>query len=194
MTMKNKRKARPSTQRGFSMIELVVVVGIILLLSAISVPNIMRSMNIYRLNATATSLQNIIEVARFNAVRLNTSISVRQTVVSGQPAFYVDLANGAYVSTDPVFLVPNYVQVTPTGAPAASTTGLPNTNALGSGCIAFNSRGVVDYTTCGGGVQSVWYISLGMIGTNAGYRAITVTPMGQAKVWSATGSGGWSAM
>ncbi|HET7105249.1 MAG TPA: prepilin-type N-terminal cleavage/methylation domain-containing protein [Candidatus Acidoferrum sp.] len=188
---------RLSTQRGFSLIELVVVLGIMMVLSAISVPSIVRSMNIYRMNSTATSLQNLVEVARFNAVRRNTSISIRQAVVSGQAAYYVDLANGPYVGTDPVFLVPNYVQMSPAGAPAASTTGLANTAALGAGCITFNSRGVVDYTTCGGGVPKVWFISMGLMGSaniNVGFRAITVTTMGQAKVWTAPASGTWGAM
>jgi len=192
--MKNMPTNRLSPQRGFSLIELVVVLGIMMVLSAVSVPGIVRSINIYRMNTTATALQNLVEVARFNAVRRNSSVSIRQAVVSGQAAYYVDLANGAYVGTDPVFLVPNYVQMTPLGAPAASTTGLANTAALGAGCITFNSRGVVDYTTCGGGVPKVWFVSMGSANTNIGFRAITVTPMGQAKVWTAPPSGTWSRM
>ena len=133
-------------------------------------------MSIYQLNAASTSLQNLIEVARFNAVRRNTTISLRQTLVSGQAAFYVDLANsGSYANTDPVYIVPTTVQVAPAAAPAAATTGLANTRALDGGCISFNSRGVVDYTNCGGGAQSVWFISLGLTNNVGGYRAITLS-------------------
>jgi prepilin-type N-terminal cleavage/methylation domain-containing protein len=189
--MKTMTKNRLSTQRGFSMLELVVVLSVMLVLSAITLPNAMRSMNLYRLNAATTAVQNIIESARFNAVRLNTKISLRQTVIAGQTAFYVDLGGGAYVSTDPVYLLPKTVQVAPVGAPAAASTGLANTAALGAGCITFTARGVVDYSTCGGGVQSVWFISLGSTGTNSGYRAVTVTPMGQAKTWGGTAGGTW---
>jgi len=175
------------------MLELVIAVSVMLVLSAITLPSAVQSLSNYRLNAATTSLQNIIETARFNAVRLNTKISLRQTVLSGQTAFYVDLTGGGYVNTDPIYLLPKNVQVAPAGAPAASTTGLANTAALGAGCITFTSRGVVDYTTCGGGVQSVWFISLGSVGTNASYRAITVTPMGQAKTWGGTGAA-WGSM
>jgi hypothetical protein len=71
---------------------------------------------------------------------------------------------------------------------------LANTAALGGGCISFNSRGVVDYTNCGGGVQSVWFISLGLTNNIGGYRAVTLTPMGQAKSWTAPASGTWGVM
>jgi type IV fimbrial biogenesis protein FimT len=192
--MKNMPKDRLSVQSGFSMVELVVVLGVMLVLSAIGLPRLVTSMSVYKVNVAASSLQNLIEVARFNAVRRNTTISLRQTLVNGQAAFYVDLAGGAYVNTDPVYIVPTTVQLAPAGAPAASTTGLANTAALGGGCISFNSRGVVDYTTCGGGVQSVWFISLGLTNNNGGFRAITVTPMGQAKSWTAPTGGTWSTM
>ena len=194
MTMKKMTPNRSSNQRGFSLVELVIVVAIMLVLSAITVPSVVRSMSAYRLNVATTALQNIVESARFNAVRRNTFVSLRQTAVGGQPAFYVDLGGGAYVATDPVFILPNYIQVAPAGAPAASTTGLPNTAALGGGCITFNARGVVDYTTCGGGVQSVWFISLGSKTVSSGFRAVTVTPMGQAKTWMAPASGTWHLM
>jgi len=178
------------------MIEIVVVVALMMVLSAIAVPSVLQSMSVYRLNSTATSVQNLIEVARFNAVRRNTTVSFRNTTLGGQTAFYVDLTNsGAYAAgTDPVFYVPTYALIAPAAAPAASTTGLANTAALGNGCISFNSRGVVDYTTCGAGVQSVWFISLGLANGTGGYRAITLTPMGQAKSWTASAGGNWGTM
>jgi type II secretory pathway pseudopilin PulG len=177
------------------MIELCVVLAIMLVLSAIGLPRIVTSMSVYKLNAASTSLQNLIEVARFNAVRRNTTISLRQTLINGQAAFYVDIPNsGVYVNTDPVYIVPTIVRIAPAGAPAAATTGLANTQALGGGCISFNSRGVVDYTNCGGGVQSVWFISLSLTNNNGGYRAITLTPMGQAKSWTAPVGGNWGTM
>jgi len=177
------------------MVELVVVMGIMMVLAAIALPSFSQSMAAYRLNSATTGLQNIIETARFNAVRRNTEIDLRQTVVNGRTYFYVDLAkNATYVNTDPTYAVPTYVQLAPAGAPAASTTGLPNTKALGNGCIGFNAQGVAVYTTCGGGVQSVWFLSLGVANGAGGYRAITVTTMGQAKSWGGSASGSWKAM
>jgi len=193
--MKNMPTDRLSTQRGFSMVELSLVLGLMLVLSAIGLPRLINSLSVFKLNTASTSMQNLIEQTRFNAVRRNTTISLRQTLINGQAAFYVDIPNsGAYVNTDPTYVVPTTVQIAPAAAPAATTTGLANTAALGGGCISFNSRGVVDYTNCGGGVQSVWFISLGLTNGTGGYRAITLTPMGQAKSWTAPASGAWGMM
>ena len=193
--MKNMPTDRLSTQRGFSMVELSLVLGLMLVLSAIGLPRLINSLSVFKLNTASTSMQNLIEQTRFNAVRRNTTISLRQTLINGQAAFYVDIPNsGAYVNTDPTYVVPTTVQIAPAAAPAATTTGLANTAALGGGCISFNSRGVVDYTNCGGGVQSVWFISLGLTNGTGGYRAITLTPMGQAKSWTAPASGTWGTM
>jgi prepilin-type N-terminal cleavage/methylation domain-containing protein len=194
-TMKTMQKDRHSTQRGFSLVELVVVMGLMLVLSAIAVPSVLSSISAYRLNDAATSMQNIVEVARLNAIRRNTEIDLRQAVINGQTVFYVDLQkNLAYVNTDPAYFVPLNVQLAPGGAPAAGTTGLANTAALGGGCIGFNSRGTVTYATCGAGVQSVWFLSMQLTNGTAGFRAITVTPMGQAKSWTAQAGGTWSRM
>jgi hypothetical protein len=177
------------------MVEICVVLGLMLVLSAIGLPSLLNSLTVYKLNTASTSLQNLMEQTRYSAVRRNTTISLRQTLINGQAAFYVDIPNsGAYVDTDPTYVVPTTVQITPAGAPAAATTGLANTAALGAGCISFNSRGVVDYTNCGGGVQSVWFISLGATNGTGGYRAITLTPMGQAKCWTAPAGGSWGMM
>jgi type II secretory pathway pseudopilin PulG len=186
---------RLSTQRGFSLLELVIVIGMMMVLSAIAIPSVLQSVSVYHLNDAATSMQNIVEVARFNAIRHNTQLNLRQAVVGGQTVFYVDVAkSSAYVNTDPAYFVPVSVQLAPGGAPAAGTTGLANTAALGGGCIGFNSRGLVDYSTCGAGVQKVWFISIGLTNGTGGFRAVTVTPMGQAKSWAGQAGGAWGKM
>jgi prepilin-type N-terminal cleavage/methylation domain-containing protein len=194
--MKKNSKHYFSTERGFSLVELVVVVAMMLTLSAIAVPSVMQSIGVYRLNVAATSLQNIAEVTRFSAIRRNTQINLRQTTLNGQKLFYVDLnGTGSYTNTDPSYLLPLDMQIAPPGAPAASATQLANTQALSSsGCIGFDSRGIVNYSTCGSGTPVVWFVSIGLSSSNTGYRAVTVSPMGQAKSWTAPSGGIWSTM
>jgi type IV fimbrial biogenesis protein FimT len=189
-----------SRQEGFSLLELVVVMAVMLVLSAVAIPSITQSMRQYRLNVATTNLQNLVEVARYSAIRRNTEVDLRQTTVSGQTVFFVDLAGtptapAALVTTDPQFYVPQGITIAPTGAPA-STTALANTQALGAGCIGFNSRGVVTYTNCGTATPGVvWFLSIGLPTSVAGYRAITVTAMGQTKAWTAAyGSSAWNNM
>src|SRR5260370_16760451 len=90
MTMKNMPKNRLSTQRGFSLIELVVVMGMMAVLSAITMPSALRSMSVYRLNDAATSMQNIVEVARYNAIRYNTHPNLTPPPSADRPAFSHD--------------------------------------------------------------------------------------------------------
>jgi prepilin-type N-terminal cleavage/methylation domain-containing protein len=194
--MKRTQTGRLRTSHGFSIVELATVVAIMLLLSAIALPSVIQSARTYRLNAAATNLQNIIEVARFSAIHKNTQINLRRTTLGGQQLLYVDLAgNSTYTATDPGFLLPADMEFGPAGAPAASTTLLANTQALGAnGCIGFDSRGTVTYSTCGAGVPVVWFISIGLTGFNSSYRAVTVTPMAQAKAWTAPSGGNWNTM
>jgi type IV fimbrial biogenesis protein FimU len=194
--MKRNTKHCFSPERGFSLVELLVVVAVMMALSAIAVPSFMQSIRIYRLNFAATSLQNMVEVTRFSAIRRNTQISLRQTTSNGRTLFYVDLnGTGAYTNTDPTYILPADMQLAPTGAPAASTTNLANAQALSSsGCIGFDSSGVVNYATCGSGTPVVWFVSIGLTSSSTSYRAITVSPMGQAKSWIAPSGGPWNAM
>jgi hypothetical protein len=157
-------------------------------------------MRTYRLNVATTNLQNLVETARYSAIRRNTEVDLRQTVVNGQTVFFVDLvgtaaAPAALANSDPQFYIPQGITITPAGAPA-STTALANTQALGAGCIGFNSRGVLTYTNCGTATPGVvWFVSLGLPTSVAGYRAITVTAMGQTKAWTAAyGSASWNNM
>jgi prepilin-type N-terminal cleavage/methylation domain-containing protein len=184
------------TEHGFSMVELVIALAIMLLLSAIAVPSIVRSIAIYRLNVAATSLQNIVEVARFNAIRRNTQVNLRRTTQAGLELFYVDLQGTSnYVVSDPSYILPADMQVAPAGAPASASTLLPNTQALGAnGCIGFDSRGTINYATCGAGAPVVWFISISLTVPNSSFRAVTVTPMGQAKAWTASGGQTWDTM
>ena len=201
MTMKSDSNRRLSSrQRGFSLLELVVALAIMLVLSAVAIPSIARSMRLYRLNVATTNLQNLVEVARYSAIRRNTEVDLRQAVVNGQTVFFVDLvgtaaAPAALANSDPQFYVPQGITIAPAGAPA-STTALANTQALGAGCIGFNSRGVLTYANCGTATPGVvWFLSIGLPTSVAGYRAITVTAMGQTKAWTAAyGSTTWNNM
>ena len=188
-------------EQGFSAIEVVVVVAVIVILSAVAIPSFINSSRIYRLNSATTSVQNLFELGRMNAVRRNKKISVNRDVVGGRTRLFVDLAGtGAYVNTDPSFLLPADMQLNPSGAPASSTTGLTNMQTLGTtGCIGFDSRGTVAYgtvgaSTCGtAGTAVNWFVSVGLTTSTSWFRAVTVTPMGQAKAWTGSYGGNWYA-
>ncbi|MCH7765411.1 MAG: type II secretion system protein [Acidobacteria bacterium] len=61
-------------QRGFTMLELLVVVFIVLIMSAMAVPALFRSIRGYQLEGAARKVANVIVRARFEAVQRNRRI------------------------------------------------------------------------------------------------------------------------
>ncbi len=58
-------------QRGFSLVELLMVVAISLVIAAVAVPNIMRAMGAYRLRSGIHAQAQVIQRARMEAMKFN---------------------------------------------------------------------------------------------------------------------------
>jgi prepilin-type N-terminal cleavage/methylation domain-containing protein len=184
------RRLRPSHKtRGFSMLELTVTVGIVLILSAITVPALIPAYENYRLSWQATALSSLIQQARYTAVKRNTTIGINVAALGGQKAVYVDLnGNGALDASEPMVLLPSDVTLLPAGtAPGPASTGYAAAVTPGWP-INFNSRGTVS----SGGAATIYILYLGNPNRpDWGFRAVTVTPMGQVKPWGAANNGTW---
>src|SRR5205823_2645935 len=93
MNSRNPDNKHLRPQQGFSLAELMVVVAIILMISAVAVPNVIRGMRLLRLRSTATNAVGIVQQARQLAARNNRNYQVILSVVPGSaiPALCVDL-------------------------------------------------------------------------------------------------------
>src|SRR5215472_4652401 len=69
------RSGTPRTAPGFSVVELMVSICVMLILTAIAIPSLMRSLRIYQLNDSAARLSDMLKFTRFEAVRRNTQMS-----------------------------------------------------------------------------------------------------------------------
>jgi prepilin-type N-terminal cleavage/methylation domain-containing protein len=70
---------KPSNERGFSLTELIVVVGLIGVLSLVAVPSLLTYWQSSSLTAGAEQLASVMNRARQLAVRSNTSVCVERT-------------------------------------------------------------------------------------------------------------------
>ena len=181
---------------GFSFTEILVSLTVILILAAIGLPIVDRSLSAYRLNSAASDIANIFQRTRYEAIKQNTVVVCRGQQQGGGAGgggdwvVWIDLNNnGALDATEPQILL--HGPVTFVGAdvaPSPASMGYPNAK-VPSGSIAFDSRGALSF---GGGASTVYVVYLGYTGQpDFGYRALTVIPSGKTKVWSAAKGGTW---
>src|SRR5437899_5085423 len=119
----SKSATRPGTPRsaaaGFSMIELVVSLSVMLILTALAVPSLMRSLRTYQLNSAAARVSDMMKYTRFEAVRQNKKMSFLLTA-SG-PGWIVwtgPSTDTAPSPTEKQLLIAGFVYLVTAGAPA----------------------------------------------------------------------------
>lgn len=181
-------KARKS--QGFTVIEAVVTFGIILVVAAIATPSVVRGLRAYRVGAAGTDVANMIQRARYEAIKRNRTTSCRWVAAGNRTAIYVDVdGNLALDATEPRILLPADVQFPAQGnAPSSASMGLGSTTIPGNS-ISFDPRGTVNFL---GAASTVYVVYVSMPSDDsAGYRAITLTPTGKTKVWKASSGSNW---
>jgi type IV fimbrial biogenesis protein FimT len=187
--------------RGFSMVELVVSLSVMLVLTAIAIPSLMRSLRAYQLNDAATRLSAMLKFARFEAVRQNTQVNF---IMQASGTGYLVGVDSNHDNTGTLdskekqeliagfaTLLPSGVAPTPTAITAALGGAVLTTVYSGStATVTFDARGAI---RVGGTVSSnifVFYIG----STNdpdPGYRAVILLPAGTTQIWSAPTAGPW---
>ena len=185
------------------MVELVVSILVMVVLTAVAIPSLMRSLRAYQLNQAAGQVSDMLKFTRFEAVRRNTQINFQVT------------RNGAtwIVWTDSFFagnagpVDPRDKQQTIAGFPSLLPTGTaPPPNAIraalggaalttlsgANNTVTFDARGAIR-NGLGGQVSNFIYVFY--VGNandpDSGYRAVILLPSGSTQVWSAPAVGPW---
>ena len=177
--------------RGFSLIELSISVVVIVILAAIAIPTVLQSWNSYRLTSAAGDLAGILERTRFEAIHNNAKLScIAAASGTGWVIGIDENGNGVIDGNEPRVALPGPPVLLATGiAPGPTSLGYATATTPPANTVTFDPRGTV-YYGANPVVTYVFYIGIPNQPT-AGYRAVSITQMGQVKAWMAAAGGSW---
>ncbi len=199
------RRNRPIDACGFTLLELVVVVAILMVVAGMVFISALNTVQSIRLRQSATSYANLLQQARMRAVQDDTYYTVRTFSDGYGSAAYVDLnGSGTYAAGEPT------MRFSPSVGPMAFASG-PGLTNLESQFLPAGSGGTVNSTAPGptfgprglpctpsaptGGtcpyITPTSYVTFLQNSQTTKWEAVTVTPAGRIRIWSYDGSS-WS--
>ena len=188
-------RTRQSRIAGFSMVELGVSLTVLLILTAIAIPSLMRSFRTYQLNDAAARLSDMLKLTRFEAVRRNTPVTLQIKQNGNDWSVWADSdKDGNLDPTEKQILINGVVTLLPSGAPPSSASILAKLGATSSldasksgaaGSLTFDARGAVSPLTA-----YVFYLG-SPNSPEFGYHAVILLPSGATQIWTAPDGGTW---
>jgi len=187
-------RTQDNKQAGFSLLELVIVMGVIVAMTAAVIPNINTSIQNYRLYASAQEIASQVQSARLRAVRGNAMCTFLMSATDGE--FAVDMNGDGSISSgaDVVLTLNNNVIFS-----NLSTPPIANAATLSSGSktgIGFTPRGTLT-AVASSGLPDFNPASLAASGyaiylsnTQNHFAAVTVSPLGRVRTWTSTSANG----
>lgn len=200
----NRTILRCDRRKGFTTLELVIVVAVMMIVTAMALPNFMQAYRNYQLNDGASKLVDILKRTRFEAVRGDAPVNCQILggfPSAGQTAIWSDVnargAAGPARTDTQVSLNGSVNLVAAGGVPGrAALAGLVGAGAAApialnpmspiNGLITFDQRGAV---TAPVGVNVMYLSHNGQ--PNLGYRAVVVMPNGSVQTWQGDAAGNW---
>lgn len=188
-------------QEGFSALELVVVIAIILVVGGMVVPGMVQTWYQIQLRSTTAEVADLIQQSRMQAARGNISpgVPIRYRVTAGIQQVYADYNNnGAWDAGEPIIDIPRITAAA--GAPSGgggqppayvdtmdTTAGAPCDNTC---TLAFSPRGLPCRLV--GGVCNTpaasYFVYYFTDNRPSGWSAVLVSKAGRTKVllWNGT--------
>jgi Tfp pilus assembly protein FimT len=176
---------------------MMMTLAIALILLSVAMPMMVGAIQGYRLNSAAQQVSNFVDLARYTAIRNNKTVIVQSGVIAGRVTLYMDFDGDSQMDpNEPRIILPSDIVIANTDSllPDRAGFGLVSTGMQDfTSQITFDSRGVLNFA--GGIAPTSYFLALGFsTQVGSGYRAVTVTPMGQTKMWKGPASGAWSVL
>jgi prepilin-type N-terminal cleavage/methylation domain-containing protein len=191
--------SRRFPSRGFSLVEVVIAMAVILILSAIALPAFVSAYRMYQLTDAATQFAGLLKFTRFEAIRLNTNVNCQIQQTASVPPVTNMWADSLPIPQDgvedpnekqllfsgTVNLVP--AAAVPNTAGLAAAAGVPALAAvpLANGFVTFDRRGAVNPA------QVYAFYLTNLNDTSVGARAVILLPSGSIQLWKADSLGNW---
>jgi len=198
---KKRFSSRAVRKSGFSTLELVIVMAVMLIVTAVGLPSFFRALRTYKLNDAATRVASVLKFTRYEAIRTNVSTTLAAGVKPGGNNNCPATSNWCFwtdsIANTNLDLTENQTQLTgeislvapgvPPGGLAAAVGAGALTDARLAGFVAFDRRGAVVPAA----VDVLYLRNTVLPDLGLGYRAVVLLPSGSVQIWQSDNVGPW---
>jgi prepilin-type N-terminal cleavage/methylation domain-containing protein len=191
---------RGQGQLGFSLLEMVAVVAIILIVTAVAIPSAVTVLRSVHLREAGTDYANLIQRVRMLAIQNDNwyQVVAVQGSSGNSDTVFVDLQQtGTYAAGDPIITMASDVEVNPASPPALAnlesqflptgsnlsivqTGGKPTYGPRGLPC---QLTGTAPSQSCLALANPAAYINCFQSRYSGNWEAVTVSPAGRVREW-----------
>jgi type II secretory pathway pseudopilin PulG len=181
--------AAVSRSAGFTLVEILIVVAIMMIMAAVSMPSILAAIAHAKLRGASSSLSGLIQSSRMRAVKRNKTVTVHFVTMGAVPFAVVkdvaDTSTDLKVTDPQVQLGASRIHVAnPTGdAPPLTDAILSYTPLNLPDLVSFNARGLPCKYASGVCTTAGFIYYLTDTSRPSAWTAVSISPGGRVKQW-----------